>query len=96
MPDNTKSLARARRKAMRAANSEQNIYSSYAAPYLAALRTIDLHYGYNNLDEIISDYENVVAGRNSRFEEERIESERLAEERRLDRERYTAKKRIRK
>ena len=94
MPDDTRKKARERRKAMRQANSEQNIYSSYASPYLTALRTIELYEGYNNLDEILSDYESIVANRRARFESERIEQEKLAEERRIDRERFTAEKKM--
>ena len=64
--------------------------------FFTAQRTIGLYEGYNNLDEIISDYESIVAGRLSRFDEERREQEKLAAERRLDRERFTAQKRIKK
>ncbi|MCR5689919.1 MAG: MFS transporter [Clostridiales bacterium] len=94
LPDGTPKLARARRKAMRRANSEQNVFSSYAAPYLAAQRTIGLHDGYEHLDDIISDYEKTLENRLARFEEERTQQEKLAAQRRLDRERFDAKKRL--
>ena len=86
MPDDTREQAKARRKAMRVANKKRNIYATVATPYLTALRTIKLAEGYNNLDEITKDYDDVVNLRNIRLEEERVKAEKLAEERRLDKE----------
>ena len=94
MPDGTKENAKIRRQAMKEASSEQNIYSAYAAPYLTAQRTLELYEGYNNLDELIEDYDKTVAERRARHDAEREEQEKLAAERRLDRERYLAEKKM--
>lgn len=96
MPDDTRAAAKLRRKAMKQASSEQNIYTTYAAPYLSALRTLDLYEGYNNLDELMSDYEKVKTERQERLDAERAEHERLAAERKLDKERYEAEKKMKK
>lgn len=96
MPDDTKENAKLRRKAMKEASKEQNLYSSYAAPYLSALRTIDLYEGYRDLDTLISDYDKVVTERKERHEAERAEQERLDAERKLDKERYEAEKKMKK
>ncbi|MBR6005761.1 MAG: MFS transporter, partial [Clostridia bacterium] len=96
LPDDTKENAKIRRQAMKEASSEQNIYSSFAAPYLTAQRTLELYDGYNNLDELIADYDKTVAERRARHDSEREEQEKLAAERRLDRERYLAEKKMRK
>ena len=96
MPDDTKQNAKLRRLAMKEANREQNIYSSYAAPYLSAIRTLELYDGYCNLDEITADYEKTVAERQARHAAEREEQERLAAERRIDKERYEAQKKMKK
>lgn len=94
MTDGTREQAKARRRAMKEAGNEQNVYSSYAAPYLAAKRTLDLYEGYRDLDSLIADYDRTVGERNARHDAERAEQERLAAERRLDKERYEAKKRM--
>ncbi|MBR3438810.1 MAG: hypothetical protein IKH13_04840, partial [Clostridia bacterium] len=96
MPDDTKEKAKARRQAMKEASMEQNVYSSYAAPYLTAQRTLELYEGYNNLDELIADYDKTVSERRARHDAEREEQERLAAERRLDKERYEAEKKMKK
>lgn len=96
MPDDTREQAKLRRKAMKEASKQRNIYGNVAAPYLAAVRTLELYEGYNNLDEIISDYDNVVAARNERHASERKEAERIAAERALDRERKQQQKKLKK
>ena len=58
------------------------------------MRTIELAEGYENLDSITADYENIVEQRNIKLEQERAENERLAEERRIDKERKTAEKKM--
>lgn len=94
LPDNTPELAKIRRKAMKEANKKQNLYATVAAPYLAAKRTIALAEGYDEIDEIISDYDNVVAIRQQKLSAERKKAEKLEEERKYDRERYDAEKRL--
>lgn len=96
LPDDTKELAKIRRKAMKEANAKQNIYASAAAPYLAAKRIIALAEGYDEIDEIIADYDNVVSERTARLAAEREKEEKLREERKYDKERYDAQKRIKK
>lgn len=96
LPDETKAQAKIRRKAMRKASKERNIYGIVAAPYLAAKRTLDLYEGYCNLDEITADYENVVKNRTERLEAERKEQERLDAERRFDKESKKASRKIKK
>lgn len=96
MPDDTREKAKLRRKAMKEASKQRNIYGNVAAPYLSAIRTLELYEGYNNLDEIISDYDKVVAARNERHASERKEAERVAAERALDRERKQQQKKLRK
>ena len=96
MPDDTRENAKLRRRAMKQANAEQNMYTTYAAPYLAAVRTLDLYNGYNDLDSLIADYDKTVSERKARHDAERAEQERLAEERRIDRERYEAQKKMKK
>ena len=94
MPDETRQQAKLRRAAMKKASKEKNVYGIIAAPYLAAMRTIELAEGYENLDSITADYENIVEQRNIKLEQERAENERLAEERRIDKERKTAEKKM--
>lgn len=96
MPDDTREQAKIRRKAMKAASAERNIYGTVAAPYLAAKRTLDLYEGYTHLGEITSDYDDVMAQRNARHENERAEAQRLAEQRRLDRESREQERKIKK
>ncbi len=96
MPDETREQAKLRRKAMRKASKERNIYGIVAAPYLAALRTLKLYEGYQKLDELTSDYEDVVNSRNERLDKERAEQERLAAERNFDKESKKASKKLRK
>ncbi len=94
MPDDTKKQAKARRAAMRAANAEKNLYAAVAAPYLAAVRTLNLAAGYANLGEITSDYDEIAARRDRRHEQEKADAERIAAERRLDKERRVAEKKM--
>lgn len=96
MPDDTRENAKIRRKAMKAANKEQNLYSSFAAPYLSAKRTLAFYDGYRNLDALIADYDRVVEERKNRLDQERADQERLDAERKLDKERYEAEKKMKK
>lgn len=96
MPDDTSAQAKARRKAMRAASKKRDIYGNVAAPYLSAMRTMELYNGYKNIDDIIKDYDRVVESRNNRLEEERRIQEKIDEERRFDKESKQAKKRLKK
>lgn len=96
MPDETREQAKLRRKAMRKASKERNIYGIVAAPYLAALRTLNLYEGYQKLDELTSDYEDVVNSRNERLDKERAEQERLTAERNFDKESKKAIKKLKK
>ena len=96
MPDDTRENSKARRAAMKVANQNKNNYVSYASPYLSALRTLDLHEGYQNLDSLITDYDDVVAARQARHDAERAEAEMLALERKRDKEAYDAKKKMNK
>ena len=96
MPDATKEQAKARRRAMREANKAQNIYNEMAAPYLTAQRTLTLREGYQRLDEIMADYDDVAQARQDRLAAEREKEQALADERRFDRERIAAEKRLKK
>ncbi len=96
LPDNTKELAKARRKAMKEANKKQNIYATVAAPYLAAKRTIALAEGYADIDSVIADYDSVVSERRKKLDEELEKNRLLEEERKYDRERYDAEKKLKK
>ena len=96
LPDDTRENRKLRRDAMKKASRDKNNYITYATPYLNAVRTLELHDGYNNLDGIIADYESVVAERKARHDSERAEAERLAAERKLDKERLEAEKKIKK
>jgi|LSQX01.1.fsa_nt_gb Na+/melibiose symporter-like transporter len=94
MPDETKEQAKLRRAAMRAANKEKNLYAAVTAPYLSALRTIELSEGYDNLDELISDYDDIIGKRNERHEKEHAEIMRIAQEREIDRQRKISEKKM--
>ena len=94
MPDETREQQKARRKAMRQANKAQNMYSKAAAPYLAAKRTVELYEGYQNIDDILSGYEDAVSRVNSQREEADAEARQLSEERRLDIERKKTQRRM--
>ncbi len=94
MPDETKEQAKERRAAMRAANKEKNLYATVAAPYLTAVRTLELAAGYDNLDGLITDYDETIKNRNERHEKERIEIDRVAEERALDKQRKIAQRKM--
>lgn len=96
MPDDTKEQAKARRKAMRTASKKRDIYGNIAAPYLSALRTLQLYEGYQNLDELTKDYESVKNSRQERLRNERLEAERLEAERKFDKESRSAKKKLNK
>ena len=96
LPDETKEQAKARRKAMRQANWEQNVYSSIAAPYLTAKRTLELYEGYKDLDRLTADYEKVKTEREERHEKERAQAQTLALERKMDIQRKQQKKKTEK
>ena len=96
MPDGTKEQAKARREAMKEANKAQNLYTEVAAPYLAAKRTLGLYEGYQRLDEIMADHDDVARGREERLAAERAKEAALNDERRFDKERIAAEKRLRK
>lgn len=96
LPDDTRELAKIRRKAMKEANKKQNVYVTVAAPYLSALRTIALAEGYEDIDSVIADYDSVVSERQKKLDAEREKAEKLEEERKYDRERYDAEKRLKK
>ncbi|MBQ6066382.1 MAG: MFS transporter [Clostridia bacterium] len=95
MPDGTREQAKARRRAMKDANKAQNIYNEMAAPYLSAKRTLMLHEGYQKIDEIMADYDDVARARRERLDAEREKEQALADERRFDKERIAAEKRLR-
>jgi len=96
LPDSTSTEAKIRRKAMKQANKERNIYALTAAPYLAAKRTIGLYEGYSDIDSVIENYDGVVEERNARLQAQREKDEAIALERKYDRESKEAEKRLRK
>ena len=96
LPDDTRAQAKARRKAMRSASKQRNIYSIVADPYLTALRTLSLYEGYQKLDLLTADYDNVVKQREERHNTERAAQERLDAERRFDKESKKASKKLKK
>lgn len=96
MPDSTKEEAKARRKAMKAASDERNLYANVAGPYLYAKRIIDLAEGYLNPDELTADYDRIIAETNAALDAEEAERNRLNEERALDIERRKAEKKMKK
>ncbi len=96
MPDDTKEQAKLRRKAMRIASKKRNQYGNFAAPYLAALRTLTLYDGYNNLGKYTDDYERVITERREKLDNERLEQERLDAERKFDKEAKKAKSKLKK
>lgn len=95
-PDDTSEQTKLRRKAMKEVSKQRNIYGNVAAPYLSAVRTIELYEGYNDLDEIISNYDDVVNECNARHERERKEKEATMAARALDREQRQQQKKLRK
>lgn len=94
MPDDTRENRKLRRIAMKKASRDRNNYTSYASPYLSAVRTIELKEGYENLDSLIADYDEIYSQRESRHEAERAEAERIAAERKRDKERLEAQKKL--
>ena len=96
MPDETPAQQKARRAAMRKANREQNVYARVAAPYLAALRTLELANGYEKLDEILSGYDDAVSKVRAEREEAENAARQLYEERKLDIERKKAERKMKK
>ncbi|MBR5409313.1 MAG: MFS transporter [Clostridia bacterium] len=96
LPDDTKEQAKLRRRAMKETAAAQSLYSQVAYPYLTAERTVNLYEGYQRLDELIADYENVKEAREKRLAAERAHDEELALERKYDRERAKAEKKLHK
>ncbi|MBQ3045944.1 MAG: MFS transporter [Clostridia bacterium] len=96
MPDETREEQKARRKAMKKANKEQNIYSKVAFAYLSALRTVKLAEGYENLSDIMSDYDEITEKCELERNEQLLKDKKIAEERRLDMERKKAQKKLKK
>ncbi len=94
MPDGTREEAKARRKAMRKASKQRDIYGNVAAPYLAAMRTLELYEGYLNLDEITADYDSVCEMKKAKQEAENIKNEQLAKERAMDKQSKQAKRKM--
>ena len=81
---------------MKKANKEQNIYSKVAFAYLSALRTVKLAEGYENLSDIMSDYDEITEKRELERNEQLLKDKKMAEERRLDMERKKAQKKLKK
>ena len=96
LPDETPEQQKIRRKAMKKANKEQNFYARVAAPYLSALRTVQLAEGYGNLSDIISGYDEAVSRKEAERAESDAQAKKLAEERKLDIERKKAQRKLRK
>ncbi|MBR5234471.1 MAG: MFS transporter [Clostridia bacterium] len=95
LPDDTPENQKIRRKAMKKANKQQNIYIKVARPYLTALRTVNLAEGYEELDKIISGYDDAVeelTAARAAAEEERL---RLAAEQKADAENKKAQRKLR-
>lgn len=96
LPDETPEQQKIRRKAMKKANKEQNLYAKAAAPYLAALRTVKLAEGYGMLDEILSGYDEAVSQKEAELAEKESEAKKLEQERKLDAERKRAQRKLKK
>lgn len=79
---------------MKKANREQNLYVRIAAPYLSALRTVQLAEGYGKLDDILEGYDDAVNRIKFMRAANETETQRLAEERRLDIERKKAQRKM--
>lgn len=94
LPDETRQQQKIRRKAMKKANKEKNIYIRVATPYLSALRTVQLAEGYENLSEILSGYEDAVAQVKAQREESEEKAKELMKEQKLDAERKKAQRRM--
>ena len=94
MPDDTPEQNKARRKAMKAASKERNLYGRFADPYLSAKRTLGLEEGYHHLDSITDDYGSTL----KRIEDKRLADEaeiaRLEELRKIDAESKAAAKKM--
>lgn len=94
LPDETREQQKIRRKAMKKANKEKNLYAKVAAPYLSALRTIQLAEGYENLSEILSGYDDAVSKVKAERDESDAAAKKLAEERKLDIERKKSQRKL--
>lgn len=96
LPDETPEQQKIRRKAMKKANKEQNLYAKISFAYLSAVRTVKLAEGYENLSEIISEYDEVKRELEQKRNEEMLKEKQIAEERRLDIESRKAQKKLKK
>lgn len=96
LPDETPEQQKIRRKAMKKANKEQNLYAKVSFAYLSAVRTVKLAEGYENLSEIISGYDDAQKVLEQKKNEEIIKEQQIAEERRLDIESRKAQKKLKK
>ena len=96
MPDETPEQQKIRRKAMKKANKEMNLYTKVAMPYLSALRTVRLAEGYANLDEILENYDEEKGNLLRIQAEAEAEAKSLAEQRRIDSERKKQQKKLKK
>lgn len=94
LPDETKRERKIRRKAIKKANRERNVYVRAAAPYIVAERTVKLAAGYEKIDEILSGYDEAKRAADKRRADENAELKNLARERELDMERKRAQKKI--
>jgi len=95
LPDETSEQAKIRRKAMREASRQRNIYANVAAPYLAAKRTVDLAEGYRDLAGLTEDYDMVVQCREERLAKDEALAQKLAQERHADAERRKNERKMR-
>ncbi|MBE6813805.1 MAG: hypothetical protein E7523_13185 [Ruminococcaceae bacterium] len=95
LPDETSEQAKVRRKAMRDASKQRNIYANVAAPYLAAKRIVDLAEGYRDLDGLTADYDTVVQHREERLAKDEALAQKLAQERHADAERRKNERKMR-
>ena len=93
--DETSEQAKLRRKAMREASKQRNIYANVAAPYLAAKRTVDLAEGYRDLAGLTEDYDMVVQRREERIAKDEALAQKLAQERHADAERRKNERKMR-
>lgn len=96
MPDESPEQQKIRRKAMKKANKEMNLYTKVAMPYLSALRTVRLAEGYANLDEILENYDEEKGNLLRIQAQAEAEAKSLAEQRRIDSERKKQQKKLKK
>lgn len=94
LPSDTGARRRARRKSMRKANRKMNIYGQITYPFLAARRIVELYEGYQDIDSITSDYDDVKAKIEAHNDEENAKYAALAQLQKIDKESRMAEKRI--